>query len=303
MNRTKILWTVLSLALLAAVPLSVKAEGGAPIAENMELQTYRGICMDGQLQATDPEGDRILRYTLATPPVKGEVIIQEDGSFRYTPKPGKRGKDYFGYTATDDKGNVSQEATVIITLMKQKTDVFYSDLADNSSHFSALRLAEDGIFVGEQIGGAYIFSPNTMISRGEFLSMCMTLSRQGLLSGVSDTGYSDDANIPDWQKHYIATALKTDAISHVNETGSTNFDATAPITCAQAAVMIDNIFQLSTVSAANLQGYTPKWAEQSVANLLACNVLTEDWDAEQYLNREMTADLLSAVMDILEHRS
>lgn len=279
-----------------------EAKDGAPIAENLELSTYRGICMEGQLKATDPEGDEIVSYQLATPPVKGEVVINADGSFVYTPAEGKRGKDYFGYTATDAKGNTSQEATVIISLLKQKTNVTYSDLTNSGSHYDALRLAEEGVFVGEQIGGQYVFSPNTMISRGEFLSMCVALSRCPVLSGVSDTGFTDDSSIPDWQKNYIATARMNGGIASVTETGSTNFEATSPITCAQAAVMVDHIFSLSKVSAANL-GNTPDWAAQSVANLIACDVLPEHCDTAQYLNREMTADLLGGVMDVLNNRT
>lgn len=301
MRLKHLLCTIPLCFLLFLSPLIANAEGGAPIAENMELTTYRGVCMDGQLNATDPEGDAIVSYQLATPPVKGEVIINTDGSFVYTPKENKRGKDYFGYTATDANGNVSQEATVIISLRKQKTNVTYSDLTRSGTHYDALRLAEEEIFIGEQIGGQYVFSPNTMISRGEFLSMCMALSDSPILSGVTDTGFTDDSTIPDWQKNYIATARMNGGISSVSETGSTNFEATAPITCAQAAVMIDRIFSLSKVSAANLS-ITPDWAAQSVANLIACDVLPEDCDTAQYLNRELTAEMLSRVMDVLNNR-
>ena len=301
MRKKQMLCMALALTLLYAAPIEVNAKDGAPIAENMKLDTYRGVCVEGQLKATDPEGDAIVSYRLLTPPVKGEVVINPDGSFLYTPKENKRGKDYFGYTATDAKGNESQEATVIITLLKQKTNVTYSDMTDSGSHYHAIRLAEEGIFVGEQIGGQFAFSPNTMISRGEFLTMCMTLSNHPILSGVSDTGYSDDSSIPSWQKNYISTARISGGISPVSETGSTNFEATSPITCAQAAVMIDNIFSLSKVSAANLNG-TPDWAAQSVANLIACSVLPENCDTAQYLNRELTADILSGVMDVLNNR-
>lgn len=302
MQKRHLLCATLAATLCLLTPTVAEAKDGAPIAENLELSTYRGVCMEGQLKATDPEGDAIVSYQLATPPVKGEVAINPDGSFVYTPEENKRGKDYFGYTATDAKGNVSQEATVIISLLKQKTNVTYSDLTNSGSHYNALRLAEEEIFVGEQIGGQYVFSPNTMISRGEFLSMCVALSDYPVLSGVTDTGFTDDSSIPDWQKSYIATARMNGGIASVTETGSTDFEATAPITCAQAAVMVNNLFSLSKVSAANLSD-TPDWAAQSVANLIACEVLPKDCDTAQYLNREMTADLLVGVMDVLNNRA
>lgn len=302
MHNKQLLSTLSAALLFSVCVLPANAKDGAPIPQNMELETYRGISIEGRLLATDPEGDPIVSYQLATPPVKGEVTVNADGTFLYTPKENKRGKDYFGYTATDDKGNTSQEGTVIISLKKQKTEITYSDMTQNGHHYDALRLAENEIFVGEQIGGQYIFSPHTMISRGEFLSMCMALSDSTILSGVTDTGFSDDSSIPSWQKSYISTALLNGGIRAISETGSTAFDASSPITCAQAAVMVDNIFQVSKVSAANLAQNAPDWAAQSVSNLIACNILPSDCDTAQYLNREMTADMLSAVMDILENR-
>ncbi len=301
MKSKQLLSAVLVALLLITPTFYVQAEESRPIAENLEIETYRGVSVDGQLRGTAPQGD-VLTYQITTPPIKGEVSLNADGSFVYTPDESRRGKDYFGYTVTDTKGNVSQEATVIINLRKQKTSVTYADLGRSPYHRDAIRLAEDGVFIGAMLGGDYVFSPDTMISRGEFLAMCMTVSDMNILSAVTSTGYSDDSDIPQWQKPYIATARMHGSIGTVSETGSTDFEATAPITCAQAAVMLDGIFGLSGVSAANLPGNTPDWAAQAVANLTACRVLPENCDPAQYLNRGMTADMLCAVMDIMHSR-
>ena len=300
--KPKYLASAVLAALLLSTPISqARAEEHRPIAENMELETYRGVSVDGQLHATDPiEGT--LTYQITTPPIKGEVTLNHDGSFVYTPDPSRRGKDYFGYTATNSQGIVSQEATVIITLRKQKTDITYADMEGSAYERDAIRLAEDGIFTGTMLGGDYVFSPDTMISRGEFLAMCMTVSDKEILSNVTSTGYTDDPDIPQWQKPYIATARMHGSIRTVSETGSTDFEATAPITCAEAAVMLDGIFGLSGVSAAKLHANTPDWAAEAVTNLIACRVLPASCDPAQYLNRGMTADLLCAVMDIMHCR-
>ena len=188
--------------LLCLVQVPVTAAGG-PVAENLELETYRGTPLSGQLRATDPNGGG-LTYTVTTPPVKGTVTLNDDGSFLYTPEQGRRGKDYFGYTATDSTGAVSQEATVIITLRKQKTDVRYDDMAGQTWGYHALRLAEAGVFTGERIGSRWLFSPGLTVSRGELLAMCMELSDRPILTGVSTTGFSDDDTIPLWQEpHYL----------------------------------------------------------------------------------------------------
>lgn len=301
MNTKQLVTTALAAALLTAPTYQASAADGKPIAENLEIETYRGVSVDGQLRATDPQGDA-LTFQITTPPIKGELTLNTDGNFVYTPEESRRGKDYFGYTATDKQGNVSQEATVIITLRKQKAAVTYADLGGSPYHYDALRLAEEGVFTGAMVGGDHVFSPDTMISRGEFLAMCMTVSDVRILTDVISTGYSDDCDIPQWQKPYIATARMHGSIGTVSETGSTDFEATAPITCAEAAVMLDGIFGLSGVSAASLPSSTPDWAAQAVANLTACRVLPENCDPAQYLNRGMTADMLCAVMDIMQTR-
>lgn len=99
-----------------AVPAA--ALGNAPIAENLEISVGRNLSVNGTLSAYDPEDD-VVSYVITTKPIKGEIVIAEDGNFSYTPKEGKKGRDYFGYKAVDSQGNLSQEATVIIKIEKQ----------------------------------------------------------------------------------------------------------------------------------------------------------------------------------------
>lgn len=285
--------TALCLLLVSSAPLTAQAKDGAPIPENLKLETYRGVSMEGQLRATDPEGEPVT-FQLATPPVKGEIFLEKDGSFVYTPAQGKWGKDYFGYTATDASGNVSQEGTVIISLVKPKTNVTYSDLAGYGCYYDALRLADENIFIGEQLGTSHVFSPNATVTRGEFLAMCMNLTNEPILSGASNTGYTDNDAIPTWQKAYVATACMTGTL---NPGENESFNGNAPITCAQAAVMISNALNLSTATAAVIDSDTPTWAATAVTNLTACHILPASCDTNQIVTRAMAADMLSAAID------
>lgn len=162
--------------LLAAVALTAfapvipaRAEGNAPVAQNMELTTYRNVSVGGRLTAVDPDGDT-LTFQITTEPTKGEIELTDDGRFVYTPDTNRRGRDYFGYKAMDASGNSSQEATVIIRIEKQKTSTTYSDLTGDPSGYAATVLAEEGIFVGQQLGGSYVFEPDREVTRGEFLA-------------------------------------------------------------------------------------------------------------------------------------
>ena len=106
---------LITLLLLFGAGLSDKAHAGAPVAENLELETRRGVPLHGALTARDPEGDAV-GYLISTWPRKGTLQLGEDGRFVYLPRERKSGRDYFGYRAVDAEGNVSQEATAIIRI-------------------------------------------------------------------------------------------------------------------------------------------------------------------------------------------
>ena len=158
--------------LLFSGSLTAAAADGAPIAENLEIMTYRGISVGGQLKAFDPEGEEV-HFRITTEPRKGTLTLEENGEFVYTPAEGKRGRDYFGYCASDPKGNLSQEATVVITIRKAGKGAGYADTAGLSCEYAACVLAEEGLFTGRCVCGQYLFEPEETVSCGEFLSLCM----------------------------------------------------------------------------------------------------------------------------------
>ena len=200
-----VLWTAAAILLLSlpafaleiiSVSLTPEETGTnyAPIAQDLEFKTYRNVAIEEELAASDPEGDPV-SFRLASQPKKGTVELK-DRCFVYTPKKDKKGTDSFTYTAVDSFGHESAEATVTIRIEKQSTKLRYADLEGDPAHYAALRLAEEGVYLGEQVGGVAYFRPDETLSRGEFLSMCLAAARVELLEGVTRTGFSDDAEIP-----------------------------------------------------------------------------------------------------------
>ena len=109
------LFLVSALFVSAAEP--AYAQGHPPLAESFELTTPMNMPYEGKLSASDEDSGE-LYYEITTQPVKGELALNGDGSFVYTPRENKKGRDYFGYKAIDSDGNYSQEATVIIRIKK-----------------------------------------------------------------------------------------------------------------------------------------------------------------------------------------
>ncbi len=279
-------------------------ENTPPVAENQELETYRGVSLGGQLTAHDAEGDG-LTFEIVTDPMKGKVDLTANGYFVYTPAEGKKGKDYFGFRAIDSAGNVSQEGTVIIRLVKQKSKLTYSDMTGNGSEYAAIVLTENGVFTGESVGSAYVFRPDDTVTRGEFLSMCMAAADVDLLKGVSSTGFQDDGAIDGWLKPYVATALMNGYIRGEATATGASFQPEDAITWQDACVMLNSVLGVTdVVSAAAYEsaGVTDAGA-QAAANLAACGIIRgAREDMEMVLTRSGAADLLAAAIGFLAKR-
>ena len=302
MKSTTVKKGLCALALIVAVlspALTALASEGLdfpPVARNMELDTYRGVAISGSFECLDPEGDPVT-YSVDRQPRKGSVEVEGD-VFTYTPFSGKRGKDSFTYVATDSAGNVSDPATVTVNIKKQETKITYSDLDGNSARYAATVLAEEGIFVGEQLGGDYLFRPEAQVTRGEFLVMCMKMRGDRLLDGIVRTGFSDDELIPAWQKPYITTALTCDVISGVaTDDGSIVFSAGRPITFAEASVMINNALGITDVYVEDSSA--PAWAAQAVGNLSSCDII-DDVSAGVSASTLTRADAAKMLLGALE---
>lgn len=293
---------LLGIALIASFALQLTAAAGdsKPIAENLELTTYRNVSVGGSLSATDPDGDTVT-FEMTTDPVKGTIDLNEDGSFVYTPKENQRGKDYFGFRAVDCDGNRSSEGTVIITVTKQKTGVFYQDMSGDPFAAAAVALAEKGLFTGECVGGKYLFSPETVVSRGEFITMCVELTGCDVLSGVMTTGFGDDAAIPGYMKPYVSTALLSGVITgQGNGYEPVTANTSTPVSYAEAAVMLNRALSLTDVSYVDNSEELPAWAMQACANLSACNISAPRED--DALTRAECAAMLSEAIRLMDRR-
>ena len=276
----------------ATMTISIRGKvDQAPIAEDSSIETYKNLPNEGQLKATDPEGQQ-LTYTVTRQPKRGEVVIREDGSFLYTPKKNKVGVDSFTYTATDPAGNVSREATVTIEIMKPTDASQYTDTAGSSCRFTAEWMKNTGLFVGEKIGDNLCFSEDKTVSRGEFLTMMVKALNIPVDEEVSYTGYADEA--PDWLKPYLAAAMRSGLPAGVGTMEPGEFGHAEPITGAEAAVMLQNAMDLAVTTTGMdvADDAEPAWAAAAVS---AMNENGIELSATDVLTRGQVAQILYQV--------
>jgi len=225
----------------ATMTISIRGkEDKAPVAQDSAVETYKNLPNQGKLNVSDPEG-QALTFTLVRQPRRGQVQLNEDGTFLYTPKKNKVGVDSFTFTAADPAGNVSREATVTIQILKPSDSRQYTDTAGLSCRFAAEWMRNSGLFIGEQVGGEDCFFPEKPVSRGEFLTMLL----QVLDIPKEDTSYAAvPSDTPLWLKPYVGAALRSGLISGLPETGMDAESMNQPITGAEVAVMLQNALDL-----------------------------------------------------------
>lgn len=267
----------------------------APVAEDSAMETYKNLPNEAVLKVKDPEGQK-LTFTITRQPKRGDVVIREDGSFHYTPKKNKVGVDSFTYTAADPAGNVSREATVTVTVTKPTDSAQYTDTAGESCRFAAEWMKNTGIFISEAIGGNRCFQPDKDVSRGEFLSMLVGVLELEPDTEVSYTGVHEDT--PAWLKPYVAAAMRSGLLTGLPEVQT--LDMGGSITGAEAAVMLQNALDLSSLSDASAavstgEDMTPQWAVEAMQILGDHGICL---DAEATLNRGDAAEVIYRVSQL-----
>ncbi len=234
----------------------------------------------------------------------GAVFAVEEPGYTRTPRVLANCGATVAYVAVDAVGNSSDPATVKIKIEKPNTKVTYADMDGDPAHKAAIRLAEEGIFVGECMGGAYFFQPDAAVTRGEFVAMAMNAAGMEALEDVERTGFADDVSIPTWAKPYVSSALKAGLVQGSRSSdGQVVFQAEEPITAAEAAVLLDRALQVTDVSADTLaEEGIPTWAAQSAANLATCGVLSLDGGLSAPLTRGEAAELLCGALELQDSR-
>jgi VCBS repeat-containing protein len=268
----------------ASMTIAIRGkEDQAPVAQDLNLETYKNLPAEGSLKITDPEGQP-LTYTVLRQPRRGEVSINTDGTFTYTPKKNKVGTDSFTVTAADPAGNVSREATVTIQIIKPTSAEQYTDTLGQSCRFAAEWLRQSGIFEAENVGGESCFYPEKQVSQGEFLAMVIkTLdipTQDSAMEAVSD-------EVPHWLKPYVAAAIRSGLLTNLPE----DFDANGAVSAETAAVLLQNALDL-TVSTPEDTDEMAVWAE-SALTAMADNGIT--LTPGQALNRADAAQVLYQV--------
>lgn len=242
----------------------------------LSLQTYTGINAYGVMRAYDPEGDR-LTYEIAEYPVHGtlEITDAHTGAYVYKPQSGYTGNDSFRYIAYDPYGNYSAGATVCVRVEEKRAKATFSDMQNHPAQVAAIHLTGAGIMSGMQVGNGYYFYPEKTITRAEFLVTAMkAIGMQ--CADVKNTGYSDDADIPQAMKGYISAAYEEGYFKGFVQDGKLCFCPNQPISRSEAAVVLSNMIGYAKLCVSETfadSDSIPAWANEAFDSLHSLGIL------------------------------
>ncbi len=272
----------------------------------LEVSTYGGITLYGVMKASDPENDPV-SYEITKMPEHGKLVIEnkKTGSYRYTPDDGYTGADSFSYVASDKYGNLSETATVNVSVDEPDSNIVFADMSDHWAHGEAIRVASNGIMDFVADSNSYTFAPDTPVSRAEFCAALMKCAGYDGFTSVNGTGFADDKEIKKEYKGLISAASILGVASGYPVDGELYFYPNNQITRAEAAVMINKVYGFEyddSIAVFADEESVPAWAHSSLAALTVAGVMKGDSNgnvsAYDGLTRAHTAVLMSNLMKI-----
>ena len=273
----------------------------APTAQDSDFETYKNIAAPVPLSIQDPENDE-LTVTIVSQPKRGTVEVSDDGTVTYTPTENKVGKDSFTYTVTDTAGNVSEEATVRIRILKPSDKETYQDMDGDPAQLAAMWLKENGIYRGSAVAGKLLFAPEEQVSRGEFTAMCVALTQAQ--PELLETGFIDGDEMPLWLQPYVGAALKCGYLSGIPTENGLAMEASDPIRQGEAAVMLARVLNLpqsEDQSVLAQEDSLPAWAASAVSSMRDAG-LEDLSDTAAPLTRRDAAMLLYSAWNLAKNQ-
>lgn len=283
-----------------------------PEAADMSVSTQAGVAVFKSFSAADPDGQE-LSFEVTKYPSHGSIELANDGQFIYRPLSDYVGKDSFGYRAVDSYGSFSDEKTVQIKVSRPAADVYFKDMENHWAHNSAIKMASTGLMSGIETDEGLLFEPEKEMTRGDFLALSLIMSgHEKQIPYTSKTVFADDSTIPQNIKSYVQYAYDKGIISgYDNVDGSVNFESTASLTRAEAALIVSGILSLAESENA-LPSYKdasdiPAWATGAVASLSEVGILCGNADGEFSASRNVTraegAEIICNVASYIEDKN
>jgi len=163
---------------ISTVTIGVNPLNDAPVASDLSLTTDEDVAVNGQISASDIDGDT-LGYTVSNNPTNGTVTLNAaTGAFVYTPNANYNGSDSFEVTISDGKGGTTTSTVTIgvnplndapvASDLNLTTDeevavngqISASDIDGDTLGYSISNNPTNGTVTLNAATGAFVYTPN-----------------------------------------------------------------------------------------------------------------------------------------------
>lgn len=270
----------------------------------------KSFCVvDGVLRLADKKVKLIIKPTNGTV----DIADKQTGEVVYTPMANYVGDDKFAVRIKDIYGN-EQTASVNVMVAdntpassvvatndsQNPVQIVYSDLNNHWAEYSALKLAQNGVIVGEKLkNNTAFFHPEEVMNRAEFYNMLLASIGARLEDGQRNLKmFADCKEEPEWVMQTAQTAYQKGLLSGCESDGTLYFKPYDILTRAEAAVILNHVINPKTATCVETNyrdiNSVPSWAVQSVKNMTSCGIFKgndENFSPEKAVTRAESAEL------------
>lgn len=288
--REKTIYDIISIIKEKFFEKQVLTTNAELTAKDGELSVTPNNYAEGKLEYTFNKSNTKVEFSINKEPKKGTVDITDNtkGEFIYVPEKGGYGEDKFTFFVKSGK-SLKSEGTITINISDEITEkpaptstpdysFKYEDMKDNKSGYFASKLAENGIFKGECIGGKYYFHPDYEITRGEFLIYLISALNINTEKYINSTSpFADFRDVPSWLSPYSKIAYDAGIITGNSENDRIYLRPNDTLTRIEAITIINNTLKPDTksVNKANFEDIylVPEWGQDAVKKLADCGII------------------------------
>ena len=287
-----------TLKLVGRVNYAPRTEDGG----KLTVKTQADIPVWERLAASDPEGDALC-YIVVSYPKHGTVTLTEEnmGKFCYTPEKRYTGTDSFTYVVRDEYGNYSHPATVSLKISERMCDAEYIDMQGREEYGAAVAMTAMSVMCGSIVGDDLYFSPDTPVTRAEFVAMMMKSVGIRPDATLTSSFFDDNSDIPASLVSYVATAQRMGLVNGDFEDGRLLFTPNAPITKYEAAKIMATLLDADRDGEETVftsDEAIPVWARGGVSAMCSLGVFPSDENATATVTRADAASYFYRLIEL-----
>ncbi|WP_413614989.1 Ig-like domain-containing protein [Halomonas cupida] len=133
---------------LATLTVTIHGDNDDPTASTQDITTSEDAPVEGQITAEDVDGDE-LTFEVIDGPSKGTVVINDDGTFTYTPTQDSNGSDSFTVLVDDGHGGTTTVTVPVSVLPVNDAPVTSADTASLAEDTALVVEADEGVLAND----------------------------------------------------------------------------------------------------------------------------------------------------------